>query len=285
MPWKEKAWQWAGVVSDDAFVACAVAHLGYLGFCFAYAVDRRTGKTASFQATTPLAAGTQVAAGPEDGHSAFHHPSGYVLIDNRPRRMVITLQAFQAEAEFQDIVPWDATWSIEGTGYNRTQKAMGLPATGTLHLGDEDLSLSGHGLLDYTRGCPAHETSWRWAAGTGHSGGRIISWNLRTGFDDPTGAENAVWIDGEPRGLGPAQIVPPTPEEVAKEPHERSPLVWRIACDGLELAFTEAGDRHENLDLTLIASRYRQPWGSYRGTFEGAPLEGYGVTEDHWARW
>ena len=37
--------------------------------------------------------------------------------------------------------------------------------------------------------------------------------------------------------------------------------------------------------LGLLASRYAQPWGRFEGTFEGQPLTGYGVTEDHWARW
>lgn len=275
MPWKEKAWQWMGVVSDDAFVACAVADLGYLGFCFAYAVDRHTGNTAAFQATSPLAAGTRVASGPDADHTAFHHPSGYVLIDNRPRRMVITLQQFRAEAEFQGIEPWEATWPIPPTGYNRTQKAMGMPSSGTLHLGSRTLSLSGHGLQDYTRGRPARETSWRWAAGTGMAGGRVVSWNLRTGFDDPEGVENAIWVDGVPRAAGPAVIELPDGNGAA----------WSIQAGGLELTFLEDGDRHENLDLVLVASRYRQPWGPYAGTFEGEPLAGYGVTEDHWARW
>ncbi len=275
MAWGEKAWQFAAAMSEEAFVAAAIADLGYLGFAFAYAVDRRTGRSEAFQALTPFAAGTTVAGVPEGGKSTFYHPSGYILIENRPRKLAVRLRAFKADVALADVQPWDATWPIEGGGYNRTQKAMGLPAKGHLELGGERLSLDGHGLSDWTRGAPARETSWRWAAGVGRAGDRVVAWNLRTGFDDPTGEENCIWVDGEPHGVGPATIEIPADET----------QTWRVAGGDLALSFKEQGDRHENLDLILIASRYRQPWGTYVGTHAGVPLTGFGVTEDHWARW
>ncbi|MNY70222.1 hypothetical protein D3C86_2083110 [compost metagenome] len=78
-------------------------------------------------------------------------------------------------------------------------------------------------------------------------------------------------MDGKPQAPGPAAIVPGAP--------------WRITAGGLDLTFEPHGMRREDMDLVVVTSRYQQPWGRYVGTFEGRPLEGYGVVEDHWAVW
>jgi hypothetical protein len=98
-----------------------------------------------------------------------------------------------------------------------------------------------------------------------------VAWNLRTGFGDPLEVENACWVDGQPSRLEAARI----------DPGDR----WTVAAGALRLSFEADGQHAENLDVKLIASRYQQPWGRFTGTFEGAPLTGYGVVEDHWARW
>ncbi|MOA35124.1 hypothetical protein D3C78_1565490 [compost metagenome] len=51
------------------------------------------------------------------------------------------------------------------------------------------------------------------------------------------------------------------------------------------LSFHPEGVHSEDLNMGLVASRYAQPWGRYEGSFEGQALTGYGVAEDHWARW
>lgn len=276
MAWGEKTWQWMGIASDEAFVAAAIAHLGYLGFAFAYVVDRKTGKSRGFQAISPLGLGTEVAPGPDLGHSVFYHPRGYIRIENAPRRLTISLGDFEAEANAEGVRPWDATWPTSGAGYTRTQKTMGMPTTGSVSFENHKLSLDGHALLDWTRGVMGRETSWRWSAGVGQAGDSVVAWNLRTGFDDSTEAENAVWVDLEPHSPGQATI---------QLPSEIGSKVWKVSAGGLELDFEPQGQREENLNLVLIASRYKQPWGRYIGSYEGVALEGYGVVEEHWALW
>jgi hypothetical protein len=58
-----------------------------------------------------------------------------------------------------------------------------------------------------------------------------------------------------------------------------------VTAGDLELSFIPEGVHTEDLNLWLLASRYSQPWGRFVGTWRGEPLEGYGVVEDHWARW
>ena len=137
-----------------------------------------------------------------------------------------------------------------------------------------DFDLTGGILYDWSRGRPERETRWRWCAGVGLLGAQPVAWNLRTGFDDDSQAENAVWIAGMPEPAGPCTIAPG--EGLGP---------WAIAAGPLALTFHPEGEQREDVDLGLAASRYRQPWGRFEGTLNGQPLRGFGVVEDHWARW
>lgn len=271
MPAMEKRWQFVSVVSDEVLVAAAVANFGYLGYAFAYAHRRDTGETRRYEVKTPLGLGAMVAYEPEDGFSRLSMPDGLITYEPSPSRLQVLVKAFQAEFTFALGTPWDAEWDIPGAGHHRTRKRMGDLATGRLRWDGREIVVEGRAMMDWSRGHLARETSWRWAAGVGHAGDRVIAWNLRTGFDDPTQAENAVWVDGTPAFAGPATIAPGD--------H------WRVEAGDMVLGFEPEGVHSEDVNFGLVASRYSQPWGRFVGTWRGEPLTGYGVVEDHWARW
>lgn len=266
-----KTWQYLAIVSEEAFLSTAVVHLGYLGLVFVMAYDRKTGERKDFEALTPLGVGMYVPLIPEAEAATAWLPQGIVRIDSGARTMRMSLPKLTAEAICASSQPWDAYWKIGMFGYDRTAKHAGFKTQGFLKMGDRHLSLNGHGVLDWTRAVMARETSWRWSAGMGRAGDRLIAWNLRQGLSDPDEVENAIWIDGVPHAAGHCKL----------EPGE----TWKVGAWDLDLAFTPDGERTQNLDMLLLASRYRQPFGRFHGTFEGMPLEGYGVVEDHWARW
>lgn len=269
MVWHEKRWQFLAVAGDRGIVAAAVAHLGYLGLGFAYAYDRQSGKQRRFEVMVPLGLGAVVAREPGEGLSRLSVPTG--LIQLTDSRLEIRAHAFQAEFTLAPAAPFDASWRIATAGDHRTRKRMGGRGHGTVTWDDGPaMPLTGGVLSDWSRGELARETRWRWAAGTGKAGGRSVAFNLRTGFDDPSQAENVIWLDGMPEPLGPAELEPGTP--------------WRIRCGALALEFHPDGEQREDVNLGLVMSRYTQPWGRFTGTWGGLPLEGYGVTEDHHAR-
>ena len=270
MLWTEKRWQFVGVVADEALVVAAIAHLGYMGLAFAYAVDRRTGRHRRFELKTPLALGAVVGLEP-GAPSRLSTPQGLIAYDPRNGKLDLELWEFRAHAVLAGGRDFSAAWDVPGGGAHRTVKRMGDPASGVLYLNGETIPLAGAGLLDWSRGEPGRETDWRWSAGVGRAGDRVIAWNLRTGFGDPKGLENAIWIDGRPQEAGAATIEPGA--------------TWRVEVGDMALAFTPEGEQREDLDLGLLASRYHQPWGAYVGHFEGVPITGYGVAEAHWARW
>jgi hypothetical protein len=267
----EKSWQFVAVVAEEALVAVAVANFRYLGYGFAYAHRRDTGETRRFEIKTPLGLGAEVAKEPDAGYSRLSVPTGYFRYDAAPGRLDVRLREFQADFALDAGASWDAEWDIPGAGHHRTRKRMGDLVRGRLVWDGHDLPLAGRSLIDWSRGHLARETAWRWATGVGRAGDRVVAWNLRTGFDDPEQVENAVWVDGTPAFAGPAIL----------EPGD----AWRVEAGPLVLRFHPEGVHSEDLNLGLLASRYAQPWGRFEGTFEGQPLTGYGVTEDHRARW
>ena len=97
-------------------------------------------------------------------------------------------------------------------------------------------------------------------------------WNLVAGVHDaPRRSERTVWVDGAPREVGPGRL-------------RRGPGVDRRRRG---LRFAAEAERARRDDLLLIASDYRQPFGTFAGTLpDGTELaSGYGVMERHRARW
>ena len=113
--------------------------------------------------------------------------------------------------------------------------------------------------------------------------GRTVAFNLSEGFL-PGSPESAVWVDGPPCGAGPVHFEGDFSDRDA-------PWHIRSADGGLDLVFTPEGRRAQNIDLKLVASRYVQPFGTFRGHLTAASgerieVEGLpGVTEEHSARW
>jgi hypothetical protein len=163
--------------------------------------------------------------------------------------------------------------------FDVTQKTVLVPAQGEVRAGNVRFPVEGQlAGLDYTHGLLARETSWRWAFAGGRAGPHLVAFNLSDGFLQGEG-ENVVWVDGEPRAVGPVAFTfaPQTPMGA-----------WTVrSADGrVDLRFQPEGFRTQTVDLKLIRSRYLQPFGTFSGTIDGVAFDGLaGVTEDHEARW
>jgi hypothetical protein len=159
--------------------------------------------------------------------------------------------------------------SRHGGSYIWTRKRP-VRATGLLTLEGRTLAVDAHGLLDDTAGYHARHTAWDWSAGVGTSiDGEHVTWNLVAGVHDaPAGSERTVWVDGAAREVGPVGF-----------------------ADGLDavgdLGFSAEAERVRRDDFLVLASDYRQPFGTFAGALpDGTELAaGYGVMERHRARW
>lgn len=168
-----------------------------------------------------------------------------------------------------------ATTHPSGGGYVWTSKQAGVPVRGRVEVGGRSYEIDGLGAVDDTAGYHRRHTTWSWSAGVGRgAGGERLGWNLVTGVNDaPRGSERCVWIDGEPREVGPVEFA-----------HDLSSISF---AEGGSLAFETWGAREDRTNILLVRSSYRQPFGTFSGELPGGVwlAEGYGVMEWHDVYW
>ena len=282
----EKKWAYALVTTHEVMAAFAIVDAGYLasGFCAIFDRGSRRLLVDENPVLPPICAAIDEAPG--EGMSARLIGPG---IDARIRRAEgkISLKASWGPAQADlvldaSLAPPPVT-AVAGLGapgrFDLTQKTVLLPAEGEIRAGNVRFPVSGQlAGVDFTHGFFARETAWRWAFGMGRQGSRLVAFNFSEGFLRGEG-ENAAWIDGEPRAVGPVRF-----EFTGAEPLAS----WRIRSEdgAVELTFQPEGYRAQTVDLMLIMSKYVQPFGTFSGRLGGVEVTSLpGVTEDHAARW
>jgi Protein of unknown function (DUF2804) len=159
-------------------------------------------------------------------------------------------------------------------GWIWTRKQANVPARGHVEVGGRRYEPS-QAFVDESAGYHERHTVWRWSAGHGVSeAGEPVGWNLVTGVHDAASAsERTVWVGGEPREVGPVDF--------ARD-------LSRVSfAEGGALEFEECAARESNMNLGLLRSRYRQPFGEFRGELPGGVrlASGHGVMEEHDTWW
>jgi Domain of unknown function (DUF2804), C-terminal len=226
-----KRWTWVGAFGPDVMLCAAVARVG------------------------PLAS------------SWWAVWDGMRLVERTVRRPLAVSASRVAVGEIDVGVEGGAAIEVvspHGSQYIWTRKRAAR-VTGVVRGRPVDLS----GIVDESAGYHARRTSWWWSCGVGVlASGASIAWNLVDGVHDAAVAsERTVWVDGEPRDVGP------------------------VAFDGLggvgDLRFTASAGRARRDRLLLVSSDYEAPFGSFSGSVPeaGELREGWGVMERHDARW
>jgi hypothetical protein len=273
-----KRWHYVSIAGPRAVAAVAVVDVGYAANAFVYVFDRAT-RTLIADRSFLGVPGLQgkVSPGPR-GSSRFS--GGGALLEIEPRRVLARAPGLELEVEL-DPAPFPtlcAIAKIEGGVANCTHKTVGLPARGHALCAGVRIDLDGHtGAVDHTNGLLARETTWRWASAARPD----LGLNLVQGFNGAV--ENVVWHGGRVHPVGPVDIVYDAGSTLG---------AWRIrGHDGaVDLTFKPEGERRQDKNLIVAASRYVQPIGVFSGTLrlpggEIAVADLAGVTEDHQARW
>lgn len=275
-----KKWHYVSIAGPRVVFAMAIVNLGWVGSAFAYVfdrVDRVLRVNLSFTGLPPLVAdrpgeGAVSTVSGRGAHLRLERPEGSSLwrLHGRWRSLAIdaTLDAAAAAPTLCAVA------RIDGGAANCTHKTPCLPAAGTIVADGVTYTLDHHtAALDHTVGLLARDTRWKWVSAAAPG----VAVNLIQGFNGPV--ENAVWLDGTIHAVGPAEIL----YDVSTP---RSPWRIRTADGGVDLVFTPEGERSEDIDLVVAASRYTQPIGTFRGKLLSKEVDGLvGVTEDHVARW
>ncbi len=246
-----KHWRYVGIWSDQVSVCAARVNVGPVPQEF-WGVWDRSDRT--MHEHTRLRAGR------------VHLSPGQIVVRDGPNHLDLTLEEDPATA-FEVVTP-------VGRGWTWTRK-QAVRAYGTATLDGQLLPIEGVALIDDNDGYHPRFTHWWWSGGTTRlSDGRQATWSVIVGLNDRVPyQENTLWIDGEPTPIGPVRFHPD--------------LRSLTFTDGSMLHFSAEAERASTVDLFVIRSAYRQPFGTFRGTLPGG-LEverGYGVMEDHRALW
>ncbi len=150
-----------------------------------------------------------------------------------------------------------------------------MRAHGLARIGEQTLTVDATALIDDNAGYHRRHTAWHWSGGAGTAvDGRAVAWSVIVGLNDSIhNSERTVWIDGVPQEVEPVRFA--------------DDLSTVQFATGEMLEFGEEAVRQRRDNLLLIRSRYRQPFGTFRGTLPGGVVlrEAYGVMEEHNAVW
>lgn len=249
-----KQWRYVGVYGPELMLCVGAARVGPGRQSFWAVWDRASGR---------LHERTRLRRG------------GVRLGMDEPGRVVVADRGVEIELALDE---HDGVETIcpNGREYAWTRKQGGVRARGTVTIDGVARELDALAVVDDSAGYHARRTAWRWCAGVGRvEDGRSVAWNLVAGINDPPrDSERTLWLDGRPIEVGPAAYFAEDLSGVATD-------------DGVALSFAAEAVRERRENLLLVRSRYRQPFGTFGGLlpFDLALAEGWGVMEQHRARW
>jgi hypothetical protein len=286
-----KRWMYVAIASDELFVVAVVVDLGYLMTAFTFAqITGERGLRVDHSVIGPPGSG-EVNDTAGEGSVARLRLGRSSLRIARP----IGADHYEVDVDVKDLVvrarvdaaaapPAISMIAAPPGGLvSATEKRALLGATGEAIVGGKRWSLDGAlAGYDYTNGYLARRTSWKWAFALGRARtGERVALNLTEGFVGE--AECAVWIDDElyPASEGRFDFDPASPMNP-----------WRVgSADGaVDLRFEPAGIHAEHKNFGIIASRFIQPVGVFRGTIRAGGREFEmdrvpGVVEDQEVLW
>lgn len=249
-----KRWRYVGAFGERAMVCVGLAHVGGIPSAWWAVWDRARGELAQRTLFVRPRASVRFPA------------RGVVRVSDRGVRIDLAVDEI---AGVETVNPHGGDWIW-------TRKQAGVRVRGTVVLADgAALDIDARGVVDDTCGYHARHTAWRWSAGVGETAdGRLAGWNLVSGVNDPPlGSERSVWLDGAVHEAAPCRFA--------------ADLTRVSSPDGGDLRFSAEATRERHDELLLARSDYVQPFGTFTGTLPGGArlARGYGVMEDHRARW
>lgn len=286
--------QFVGLVSPDLIVGCAIVNLRLLANAFFYVYLPQTKQLREWSWLTPFAVGCHTPTQPDASCFRFRKGRNQVIMDASPETRSLTVHTkdgVHLHAHFHHPTGFEPVRVCTRAGYNGwvyTQKANALPATGTLQLDGHTFELEKHDVragYDWTIGFMRRHTFWNWASCSATlPDGSAFGFNLAAGVNETSYTENALWHEHQRVTLPPIQFHFDREQPI-------QPWLLTSGDGGFEATFTPQGLRRERIEAIILASNFRQVFGTFEGRFRNAagvehvfgPC--YGFCEDHYARW
>jgi hypothetical protein len=277
---QRKAWLYAGAFSSRYYAGFAIADAGIFATAFAYIFDARTGLYIEEKATVPFGFGSSFDPDMKTNWKlkgfSIKSQGDKLLCSYQGKRLQIKMALTENEKGSTTIAP------AGDRPFHHTYKNLLLPTSVEAKADGQQVSFEGNiGGIDFSKGYPPRHTFWNWASvnAVTESG---VEFGINLVADFNNGIENALWIDGNVLQLSQATFS-------YSKPAEKS--LWQIkTLDGIiHMEFKPLGMRGEDVNAILIMSRFKQPFGVFTGTVKIDGLDhsfiGYGVVEEHFAKW
>ncbi len=294
-----KQWEHWLVVTPEVAVTFAAVDAAYTRLAWIQVIDRRDGTRIEHRREGPLVRARLCDALWDDRSYARSANLAVELhnhLDRGGHRAVCTaispgLPAVGIDLWAESPIPaTEPRVVVLPVGRNRAMYShkVPLPVSGAVRVGEKRYAVdraTATAVLDVHKAHYPRDTWWNWATAVGFDdAGRRVGFNLTANVAEGDANENAAWIDGRHHDLGPGARF-----SLASDPW--TALVGDGTGAGLDVTFTAAGERSENIDLGgFVRSRFRQRYGTFSGTLRlpdgTVPLrDWFGLMEDHHARW
>jgi hypothetical protein len=250
-----KRWRYVGVYGPDLMLCIGSARVGVIPLRFWAVVE--PGR--------PIVERTSI------GSAGVRMEGTRVAVDAKHARIELSLVRQEG---FEPIEVVSPAGDPSRGAFIWTRKEI-VVALGTVEIEGRRHEIEQQALIDDSAGYHARHTRWKWSAGVGTTvDGERIAWNLVTGLHDAEhDSERTLWVEGKPTEVPPVRFG-----------DELSSVHF---ADGAQLSFSEWAARTDDTNLLVFRSRYRQPFGTFRGGLPGGSelAHGYGVMEEHDVLW
>lgn len=291
-----KKWHFAAITTDEVFITCAVADVGYAGNSFVSIVNLKTGEVLrdfSFLGMPGL--NVHVNDRPAEGAMAsFTQPFSKVSLKRADGTSTYYLYISHKDCEVSasfEAASEASTLAVIGAQkehkFSFTQKSNLMATKGTLKIANQKWNLdTGLSSLDYSAGIYPHIIHWFWGFGQGRlSDGATVGFNLARGNNLGGQLENVLWLNNKMYKISAAEFS-----------FDKNQLMspWKMATDDglLKLDFRPLGLHKEHKDLVIVKSKFAQVTGLYDGTIRdpetGKELQVRnlpGIAEDQFIQW
>ncbi len=281
--WQRKSWIFIGAYSEDIFAGFAIVDAGYLGKAFCYIYFPKTGKLYESGKDKPFAFSKDFDADINcdwtlGKFSITPHPSGRMVFEYKGKDFSLTMACQDNDNGLSFLCPS----SGNKRPFHYTYKNLLLPTDITFEEKDNKQTFNNlSGGLDFSKGFPPYHTTWNWVSFMGTAeDGTPVGINLVDQFNQ--NLENAVWWGNERFLIGDVVF------DYSK-PLDKNLWTVKDKEDKLILALQPNGSRKENINLAVLKSKFTQVFGKITGKIfihdKWQKIEGYGVMEEHEAKW
>ena len=279
-----------GICGPDLMLGMAVVDLKYTANGFFYIYNRKTLEINEIgKISLPFKA--HIGLQPDNLEACFSSKKLKITFQGEDLKVEVDQIDFKAELNVKlDLNKAEPLRLCSRAGYRGwvyTQKTSPLRINGEIIYNKHTYCIKPPewmGLLDWTAGYMRRETCWNWAAiAATLPDGTTLGLNLSCGVNESGFTENAFWINGNITKVDTINFIF-NPENMQQE--------WQIRSfdDKVDLIFKPEGQRGEKFSVLLVATKFTQLMGTFRGRLltpdrkieiNNCP----GWVEDHYAKW